>query len=129
MRRANFDLFFLPAVYSYFPVLARVPCIVCYHDTTAERLPELLFPTKLNHRLWQAKTQLAKLQARRSHDRVAVLRGRPGSHLRIPKDRIDLVTEAADPVFACWTTPPSRRRPGRARRSPRGPTSWSTSAA
>ena len=99
VRRANFDLFFFPAVYSYFPVLARVPCVVCYHDTTAERLPELLFPTKLNHRLWQAKTTLAKWQATRS---MTVSRSSANdleAILRIPKERIDLVTEAADPVF------------------------------
>lgn len=40
-RRARFDLFFFPSVYSYFPILARVPCVVCYHDATAERLPEM----------------------------------------------------------------------------------------
>lgn len=60
VRNANFDLFVFPAVYSYFPSLARVPCVICYHDTTAERLPHLLFPTKLNHRLWQIKTALAR---------------------------------------------------------------------
>ena len=58
-RRAGFDVFFFTSVYSYFPILARVPCVVCYHDTTAERLPELLFPTRLNHLLWRIKTALA----------------------------------------------------------------------
>lgn len=105
VRRAKFDLFFFPAVYSYFPVLARVPCVVCYHDTTAERLPELLFPTKLNHRLWQAKTRLAKWQATRA---MTVSRSSANdleAILRIPKERIDLVTEAADPVFRVIADP------------------------
>ena len=56
----------LPAVYSYFPLLRRMACVVCYHDATAERFPELLFPTRLNHRLWQAKTALALLQTTRA---------------------------------------------------------------
>jgi alpha-1,3-rhamnosyl/mannosyltransferase len=99
VRRAKFDVFFFPAVYSYFPLLSRVPCVVCYHDTTAERLPELLFPTQLNHRLWQLKTQLARLQTTRamtiSQSSARDLR----AILHIPEQRIDLVTEAADPVF------------------------------
>ena len=83
----------------YFPILTTTPCVVCYHDTTAERLPELLFPTRLNHRLWQAKTALAKLQTTRamtvsqsSADDLRLILGIPG-------ERIDVVTEAADPAF------------------------------
>jgi alpha-1,3-rhamnosyl/mannosyltransferase len=105
LRQARCDLFFYPAVYSYFPILTRTPCVVCYHDTTAERLPELLFPTKLNHRLWQAKTALAKLQTTRA---MTVSRSSAADLeriLRIPADRIDVVTEAADPVFRVIADP------------------------
>jgi glycosyltransferase involved in cell wall biosynthesis len=98
-RRARFDVFFFPAVYSYFPILTRTPCIVCYHDTTAERLPELLFPTRLNHRLWQLKTALARFQTTRAMT-VSQSSARDVENiLGIPRDRIDVVTEAADPVF------------------------------
>src|SRR5262245_36539925 len=98
-RKARFDVFFFPSVYSYFPILARVPCVVCYHDTTAERFPELVFPTALNRRLWRAKAALARWQATRamtvSHasakDLVEIL--------HIPAEQIDLVTEGPDPVF------------------------------
>lgn len=99
VREAKFDLFFFPAVYSYFPVLARVPCIVCYHDTTAERLPQHLFPTKLNHRLWQAKTWLAKQQTTRAMTVSESSARDLVTFLGIPRSRIDLVTEAADPIF------------------------------
>lgn len=99
VRQSRCDLFFFPAVYSYFPILTRTPCVVCYHDTTAERIPHLLFPTKLNHRLWQAKTALAKLQTTRAMT-VSQTSARDLERiLRIPADRIDVVTEAADPVF------------------------------
>src|SRR6266487_3223579 len=33
-RKADFDVFFFPSAYSYFPILSRVPCVVCFHDTT-----------------------------------------------------------------------------------------------
>ena len=99
LRATRCDLFFYPAVYSYFPIPTTTPCVVCYHDTTAERLPHLLFPTRLNHRLWQAKTALAKLQTTRAMT-VSRSSARDLEHiLRIPAERIDVVTEAADPVF------------------------------
>jgi glycosyltransferase involved in cell wall biosynthesis len=99
VREANFDLFFFPAVYSYFPVLARVPCVVCFHDTTAERLPHLLFPTRRNHLLWKAKTAMARFQATRAMT-VSKASAEDLEHiLKIPGDRIDTVTEAADPIF------------------------------
>jgi glycosyltransferase involved in cell wall biosynthesis len=99
VRQSRCDVFFFPAVYSYFPILTRTPCVICYHDTTAERIPHLLFPTKLNHRLWQVKTALAKLQTTRAMT-VSQSSARDLERiLHIPANRIDVVTEAADPVF------------------------------
>jgi len=98
-RREPFDVFFYPALYSYFPLLARVPCVVCFHDATAERFPELLFPTRLNRWLWRLKTAIAKRQATRamtvSHASAADLE----SVLKLPASRIDVVTEGAQPAF------------------------------
>ncbi len=98
-RQADFDIFFFPAVYSYFPLIARIPCVICYHDTTAERIPHLLFPTKLNHRLWQIKTALARWQTTRAMTVSKSSARDLETILRIPKRKIDVVTEAADPVF------------------------------
>jgi glycosyltransferase involved in cell wall biosynthesis len=116
VRRAGFDLFFYPAVYSYFPLLARVPCVVCYHDATAERIPHLLFPTRLNHRLWQIKTALARWQTTRAMTVSQSSARDVESILRIPRERIDLVTEAADPIFRRLEDPTigaqARRRHG-----------------
>lgn len=99
VRQARCDLFFFPAVYSYFPILTTTPCVICYHDATAERLPQYLFPTRMNHRLWQLKTALAKLQTTRAMT-VSQASAADLQHIiRIPPDRIDVVTEAADPVF------------------------------
>jgi alpha-1,3-rhamnosyl/mannosyltransferase len=99
LRKARCDLFFFPAVYSYFPIFTRTPCVVCYHDTTAERLPHLLFPSRLNHRLWQAKTALARLQTTRAMTVSQSSAADVERILRIPRDRIDVVTEAADAIF------------------------------
>ena len=64
VRKAGFDLFFFPAVYSYFPLFSSVPKVVCYHDATAERLPQYLFPKKRNQILWNIKTRLAIFRRR-----------------------------------------------------------------
>lgn len=99
------DLFFFPASYSYYPILSRNPKLVCIHDTIPERFPDLIFPTKRNFRLWQAKTWLAKRQARRiltvsqtSADDIAGMLG-------IARDRIDVTTEGAEAIFRPITDP------------------------
>jgi glycosyltransferase involved in cell wall biosynthesis len=104
-RREKFDVFFFPTLYSYFPLAAHVPCVVCYHDTTAERLPRLLFPTRLNHGLWQAKTLLARMQTTRAMTVSQSSAADLENILRFPKHRIDVVTEGADPVFRVLDDP------------------------
>ena len=98
-RKARFDVFFFPAVYSYFPIFISAPRVICYHDTTAERFPEMLFPTKWNHRLWQVKTSLAKLQTTRAMTVSEASADDLERILGIPRNRIDVVTEGADEAF------------------------------
>ena len=104
-RQARFDVFFFPSVYSYFPILARVPCVVCYHDTTAERFPELVFPTALNRHLWRIKATMARWQATRAMTVSKASAKDLVDILHIPAGRIDLVTEGADPVFRMISDP------------------------
>lgn len=103
VRNAGFDIFFYPAVYSYFPLLAKVPCVICYHDATAERIPHLLFPKKHNHWLWQLKTMLAKCQTNRAMTISQSSADDLENILKIPKHKIDLVTEGADSIFQVVT--------------------------
>ena len=110
VRQARFDLFYYPAVYSYFPLFSRVPKIICYHDTTAERLPEYLFPTKMNHRLWQIKTWLAIQQTTRAMTVSQSSANDMVTYLKIPRSKIDVVTEGAGPEFQ----PRTNREPGMA---------------
>jgi len=98
-RKADFDVFFFPAVYSYMPLLARVPCVVCYHDATAERIPHLLFPAKVNHLLWRLKTSLAKLQTTRAMTVSQSSASDLENILHIPKAKIDMVTEGASDIY------------------------------
>ena len=97
--RLPLDLFFFPAVYSYFPMLRRVPTIVTFHDAIAESHPRLIFPGARARLFWNAKTWLAHRQAsriltvsRNSRARIAVAFG-------IQESSIDVVGEGPGDVF------------------------------
>lgn len=97
--RLGCDVFFFPAVYSYYPILSRVPKVICFHDTIPERFPDLIFPTARNFRLWQAKIWLAKMQATRVMTVSETSATDISAMLRVRRDRIDVVTEGAEAVF------------------------------
>ena len=115
-RRERFDLVFFPTLYSFFPVLSATPCVVCFHDATAERMPELLFPTRLNRLLWRAKTLLARRQATRVMTISQSSANDLARLLRIAPERIDVVTEAPAQAFRVIANPgavaAARRRHG-----------------
>jgi alpha-1,3-rhamnosyl/mannosyltransferase len=98
-REERFDVFFFPAVYAYFPLLARVPKVVCFHDATAERFPELVFPTPLNRLLWRTKTTLARWQATRAMTVSQSSAKDLEAILGLEPSRIDVVTEAPANAF------------------------------
>ena len=98
-RRLGCDLFFYPAVYSYFPLFSRIPKVVCYHDTIPERFPDLIFPSRLNARLWRAKCWVAKLQAQRVMTISEASASDLTQFLGVPRRRIDIITEGAEAVF------------------------------
>jgi alpha-1,3-rhamnosyl/mannosyltransferase len=95
----SYDVFFFPTLYSYFPLLQRKACVVCYHDATAERFPKLLFPTRANHWLWRAKTALARFQTTRAMTISETSAADLEAIHEFARERIDVVTEAADDAF------------------------------
>lgn len=108
------DVLFFPAHYSFFPVCSRVPKVVCIHDTIPERFPDLIFPTRRNHLFWQAKTWLAKWQARRVMTVSEASAADIARLLRVDRARIDVVTEGAEEIFRP-DRDPARRLAARAR--------------
>ena len=105
-----YDVFFFPTLYSYFPLLQRKACVVCYHDATAERFPKLLFPTRMNHWLWRAKTALAHFQTTRAMTVSETSAADLESIHKFPRARIDVVTEGADDAFRVIHDPDLRER-------------------
>ena len=99
LARVGADLVFFPAVYSYAPVPRRGPCVVTFHDAIPERFPQLVFPTRRNRWLWRAKVALALRQATRVLTVSQASARDLETVLGVPRARIDLVSEAADPRF------------------------------
>ena len=87
------DVMFFPAVYSYYPVLSRVPAVVAFHDAIAEKHPQLIFPTRRARMFWSIKTHLALRQASRVLTVSNSARRQIVEEFRCPASRIDVITE------------------------------------
>lgn len=108
------DILFFPAVYSYYPLLRRVPTLVTFHDAIAERHPGLVFPAWRDRLLWRLKCRLALWQA----DQVLTVsenaRAQIVAAFGLPPARIRVVHEGPG---ACFRPPgdPAVARAARAR--------------
>ena len=93
------DVFFFPAVYSYFPLLNRTKTVVTIHDMIADRHPDMVFPSRKSKFFWKLKQNLAIRQA----DVIATVsensRKEIAEYFRIPKTKLRVISEAARPVF------------------------------
>lgn len=97
--REPMDIMFYPAVYSWFPLRPGVPVVVTLHDAIAEHFPEMIFPGRKGRLLWNLKMRLARWQATRIMTVSQAAKREIVEHLGIPANRIDVVSEAAEPRF------------------------------
>jgi glycosyltransferase involved in cell wall biosynthesis len=93
------DVFFFPAVYSYFPLLRSVPMVVAFHDAIAEEHPGLVLPEWRGRALWNAKTWLARRQATCLLTVSESARDQIVRAFGYPRERIHVVSEAAGEEF------------------------------
>jgi glycosyltransferase involved in cell wall biosynthesis len=99
VQHESLDLFFFPAVYSYFPMGGQVPCLVTFHDVIAETLPHLVFQTRRSRMFWQLKCRLAVRRAARV---ITVSEASKQGLMRmfgLGEERIRVVSEAASATF------------------------------
>ena len=103
------DVFWFPAVYSWFPVARGIPTVVTFHDAIAEHFTALVLPQLRGRLLWNLKVWLAK----RSATHVATVSNAAKQeivrYLRIPTEMISVIPEAADARFAPVTAASARR--------------------
>ncbi|MFN0277191.1 MAG: glycosyltransferase family 4 protein [Pyrinomonadaceae bacterium] len=102
--RHDVDVFFFPAVYSYFPILNRTKVLLTLHDVIADHHPALIFPNSKSKYLWKLKQNIAIKQA----DMVATVseysKKEIVKYFRLPESKIRLISEAARPVFKVLPT-------------------------
>ena len=111
--RCGADVFWFPTVYSFYPVLGRVPVVIAFHDAMTEQRPDLFFPTRRAHAFWRAKVWLARRQASTIVTPSESARQQVAAALRWPVETIARIDEAPAAVF-CKTENPERdsRRAG-----------------
>jgi glycosyltransferase involved in cell wall biosynthesis len=99
VAKADYDVFFFPTRYSFYPMTCRTPTVVAFHDATAERHPELIFSGFRTRLFWRIKSRLALHQADRlmtvSHD----AREQIAEAFGLPAEEIGVISEGPDPIF------------------------------
>jgi len=93
------DVMYFPSVYSYFPVPGHTPVAVAFHDIIPERYGAVVFPTRWNRLLWDAKVALARRRARGLITVSEWSRRALAEHFGTPEDEIFVTLEAPSPVF------------------------------
>lgn len=99
VARHKLDLLFFPSVYSYFPVLRSTRMALGIHDTIADRNPRFAFESRKQELFWRWKVRLAIRQADRIVTVSEYSKRCVEQTLRVPASRIQVVHEAASPVF------------------------------
>ncbi|MGH9947873.1 MAG: glycosyltransferase family 4 protein [Pyrinomonadaceae bacterium] len=93
------DVFFFPAVYSYFPIFNRTKIVVTLHDMIADHHPKLIFPNTKSKIFWKIKQNAAVRQA----DVIATVseysKQQIIEYFDLPESRLRIISEAARPEF------------------------------
>jgi glycosyltransferase involved in cell wall biosynthesis len=93
------DLFFFPAVYSYFPVINRAKVVVTLHDAIAEHHPDLVFSNRRLRTFWNLKRKVAVRQANVILTVSEYSRRQLISELGLTENRVRAISEAAHSRF------------------------------
>lgn len=99
VMKHNMDIFFFPAVYSYFPIYTRAKIIVTIHDIIAELYPKLIFPDKKLNLFWRLKQYFANRQAHLILTISEYSREQIIKYFKIPESRVKAISEAPKEIF------------------------------
>jgi glycosyltransferase involved in cell wall biosynthesis len=95
----EFDVLFFPTVYSYVPVISRVPKVIMIHDVIAEKYPEMTVPDPKARMFWRMKVWIGRWQSKAIVTVSEYSRQKLVEHFGISEKRVFIVGEASDPVF------------------------------
>jgi glycosyltransferase involved in cell wall biosynthesis len=105
VRRERLDAFLFPSLYTWFPVVGT-PTIVGVHDTMIEDLPNLTVPARRERLAVSLKHRLGIRSARTLFTVSETSRRAIALRLGIATERLHVVPEAPDPIFAPRTGAP-----------------------
>ena len=97
--RHKVDVFFFPAVYSYFPIFNRAKIVVTLHDVIADHHPELIFPNAKSKFFWKLKQNAAIRQANLIATVSEYSKRQIVEYFKLPESRLRVISEAARPLF------------------------------
>ncbi len=112
VARTPLDVFWFPSVYTYYPIARwpweRVPILLGILDTIPERHGHIVFPTKQTRWFWNAKSALARMQAKAILTISEWSRDGIASWFGIAKERIHIAIPAPSPAFEPCADPGPR---------------------
>lgn len=100
VSKHELDVFFFPAVYSYFPILNRTKILLTVHDMIADRHPEMIFPNSRAKIFWKLKQNAAVRQADRILTVSEYSRRVIAEYFGLSPASISVICEAARRDFA-----------------------------
>ncbi|MEO6051266.1 MAG: glycosyltransferase family 1 protein [Pyrinomonadaceae bacterium] len=93
------DVFFFPAVYSYFPIFNRTKIVVTLHDLIADHHPDLIFPDTRSKIFWKLKQNAAVKQAHLIATVSEYSKQQIIEYFNLRPSRLRIISEAAGPDF------------------------------
>jgi glycosyltransferase involved in cell wall biosynthesis len=99
------DMFFFPAVYSYFPIVNRTKIVVTIFDLIADHHPDLVFPNRRLKLFWKLKQNLAVRQAHSILTVSNYSKQQIVEHFGVRESRVRVIPAGPSAVF---TSEPSR---------------------
>jgi glycosyltransferase involved in cell wall biosynthesis len=93
------DVFFFPAVYSFYPILGSTKVVVTIHDLIADRFPELVFASRRQKVFWKLKQNLALRQADALLTVSEYSKQQIVDYFHLESSRVSVIGEAPSPVF------------------------------
>jgi glycosyltransferase involved in cell wall biosynthesis len=110
VAREPLDLVFFPAVYTYYPVGGRVPCVVTIHDVIPEKLPQMVFENRQSRFLWNVKVRAALRRSSRIATVSEASKNGLMKQFGLSADQIRLISEAPSRHFHPVTTASEQHR-------------------
>lgn len=93
------DLFFFPAVYSYFPILNRCKVVVTIHDLIADNHPDLVFSNARLKLFWKLKQNIAVWQSHGIQTVSEFSKRSISGFFRLPESKIRVIPEGPGAAF------------------------------